>query len=193
MVIAGDGIVQQIQRYASKYNYTKLTPSLLNEMILTLTKKCDKVTGNTFIFICNEKLWYDIQNTMSEFLAAHHTDAAYIYSKAANGNVKAGATYDAYTFAGSTIIFKVDRTLSIEYGNKGFGVLIDLTADKASGRPAIEAFTLGDKQIYENTLTGVGVRNGEVASPVAGIKYVMGGYFGVAVYNPYKSVILFEN
>lgn len=47
MVIAGDGLVQQIQRYASKYNYTKLTPSLLNEMILTLTKKCDKVTGNT--------------------------------------------------------------------------------------------------------------------------------------------------
>ena len=53
-VIAGDGIVQQIQRYASKYNYTKLTPSLLNEMILTLTKKCDKVTGNTFVFICSE-------------------------------------------------------------------------------------------------------------------------------------------
>lgn len=176
MVIAGDGVVQQIQRYASKYNYTKLTPSLLNEMILTLTKKCDKVTGNNFIFVTNEKLWYDIQNTMSEFLAAHHTDAAYIYSKAANGNVKAGATYDSYIFSGCTVTFKVDRTLSVEYGDtKGFGILIDLTADKASGRPAIEMFTLGDKQIYENTLTGVGVRNGEVASPVAGIKYVMGG------------------
>lgn len=46
-IIAGDGIVQQIQRYASKYNYTKLTTNLLNEIILTLTKKSDKVTGNT--------------------------------------------------------------------------------------------------------------------------------------------------
>lgn len=79
-----------------------------------------------------------MQNTMSEFLANHRAnDGAYIYSKAANGNVKVGATYDAYTFAGNTLIIKVDRTLSIEYGDKGFGILIDLTADKASGRPAI--------------------------------------------------------
>jgi len=46
-VIAGDGIIPQINRYASKYNYSKLTTSLLNEIILTLSKKCDKITGNT--------------------------------------------------------------------------------------------------------------------------------------------------
>lgn len=193
MVIAGDGIIQQIQRYASKYNYTKLTPSLLNQMILTLSKKCNKPTGNTFIFICNEQLWYDIQNTMAEYLQRQHTDNAYIYSKESNGNVKVGATYDAYTFGSNTVIFKVDRTLSIEYGNKGFGVLIDLTADKASNTPAIQMFCLGNKQVYENTITGVGIHNGEVASPVAGIKWVMGGTFGVMVANPYKSVMIFEN
>jgi hypothetical protein len=190
-VIAGDGIIPQINRYASKYNYSKLTTSLLNEIILTLAKKCDKITGNTFVFVVNETLWFDLQNTMSEFLANHHTDAAYIWSKT-NGMVKAGATYNAYTFSDNTVIFKVDRALSIEY-QKGYGILVDLTADKASGRPAIEMFTLGNKQLVENTLTGVGIQNGPVASPVSGIKYVMSGWQGVAVYNPYRSVILFQN
>jgi hypothetical protein len=190
-VVAGDGIIQQINRYASKYNYSKLTTSLLNEIILTLAKKCDKITGNTFVFVVNESLWFDLQNTMSEFLANHKTDAAYVWSKA-NGMVKAGATYNAYEFSSNTVIFKVDRALSIEY-SKGYGILVDLTADKSSGRPAIEMFTLGNKQFIENTLTGVGIQNGPVASPVSGIKYVMSGWQGVAVYNPYRSVILFQN
>jgi len=173
-MIAGDGIIPQINRYASKYNYSKLTTSLLNEIILTLSKKCDKITGNTFIFVTNEALWFDLQNTMSEFLANHHTDAAYIWSKT-NGMVKAGTTYNAYEFSGNTVIFKVDRALSIEY-QKGYGILVDLTADKSSGRPAIEMFTLGNKQLVENTLTGVGIQNGPVASPVSGVKYVMSGW-----------------
>ena len=36
-------------------------------------------------------------------------------------------------------------------------------------------FTLGDKQIYEHTLNGVGGDVTNVATPVAGTKYVMGG------------------
>ena len=93
----------------------------------------------------------------------------------------------------NTITIKVDRALSIEYPDKGFGLMIDLTADKASGRPAIEQFTVENKELVENELTGVGIRNGQVASPVAGIKWVMSGYAGIACYNPYRSVVLLEN
>jgi hypothetical protein len=192
-IIAGDGIIPQINRYCSKFNYVKLTTSLLNEIILNLSQKCDSITGNTFAFVVNEKLWFHLQNTMSEFLANHHTDAPYIWSKSANGYVKAGATYNAYTFSDNTVIFNVDRALSIEYPNKGFGIMVDLTGDKTSGRPAIEMFTVSGKQLIENTLTGVGIKNGEVATAVSGIKYVMSGYQGIAVYNPYRSVVLFEN
>lgn len=53
--------------------------------------------------------------------------------------------------------------------------MIDLTADKKSGRPAIEAWSVEGKELIENTLTGVGIRSGEVASPVAGIKWTMCG------------------
>lgn len=71
--------------------------------------------------------------------------------------------------------------------------MIDLTADKKSGRPAIEAWSVEGKELVENTLTGVGIRPGEVASAVSGIKWTMCGYWGIAVYNPYRSVILLEN
>lgn len=93
----------------------------------------------------------------------------------------------------NTLIIKADRALDFEYPDKGFGVMIDLTADKKSGHPAIEAWTVEGKELIENTLTGVGIRNGEVASPVAGVKWTMTGYWGIAVYNPYRSVILLEN
>ncbi len=54
-------------------------------------------------------------------------------------------------------------------------------------------FTVAGHQMIENTLTGVGIKNGEVATAVSGIKYVMSGYCGIAVYNPYRSAVLFEN
>ena len=194
-IIAGDGAIPQINRYASKFNFTKKVHiSTLNEMLLNLVSKCDNALGNTIAFIVNTPLWHAIQNTMSEYLANHHTDAAYIWSKSAGGNVKVGATYDAYTFAGNTLVFKVDRALDLEYPTKGYGVMIDLTGDKASGRPAIELFTVAGHQFMEDTFEGVGLKNNnKVGTKVAGGSYIMSGYQGIAVYNPYRSAILFEN
>lgn len=192
-IIAGDGIIPQINRFASKFNFTHLTPSILNETIMTLAQKCDSITGNTFAFVCNERMWYELQTAMSEFLANHRSDEPYIYSKGSNGYIKAGATYNAYVFGDNTVIFHPDRALSIEYPNQAYGIIVDLTADKASGRPAIEMFTIEGKQFIENTLTGVGIQSGAVATPVAGIKYVISGWQGVAVYNPYRSVVLYQN
>lgn len=192
-VFAGDGALPQIYRYASKFNYSKLNISLFNDMLNALAQKCRNMTGNTFTFIVNNILWTEMQNVLSEFLSRHNPDGAYIWSKQANGYIKLGATYNAYEFAGNTIIIKVDKALSIEYPDKGFGLMIDLTGDKATGRPAIEQFTVEGKEIVENELRGVGISNGPVASPVAGIKWMMSGYAGIAVYNPYRSVILLEN
>ena len=50
-----------------------------------------------------------------------------------------------------------------------------MTSDKATGMAPIQMFTLKDKAFIENTLTGVGVRSGEVASPVAGQHYTVSG------------------
>lgn len=74
------------------------------------------MTGNTYAFICNERMWYLIQDSLSDFLAHFHTDGAYLWSMKANDYVKVGATYNAYNYGGNNIIFTVDRTFSREYG-----------------------------------------------------------------------------
>lgn len=50
-----------------------------------------------------------------------------------------------------------------------------MTSDKATGMAPVQMFTLKDKVFTENTLTGVGVKSGEVATAVAGQKYIVSG------------------
>lgn len=75
-----------------------------------------------------------------------------------------------------------------------FGIILDLTADAATGKPAMAFFTFKGGDFIHNVIVGVGGRSGlasgEVSSPVAGSKLVNWGYGGVAVFNPYRSVIL---
>jgi hypothetical protein len=93
----------------------------------------------------------------------------------ANDYVKVGATYNAYTFGGNTIIFNVDRTFSREFGyDKGYAVCLDMTADKTSNQPPIALFTLKGGDFITNKVLGVGGENGlssgVVSTPVAGSK-----------------------
>lgn len=95
------------------------------------------------------------------------------------------------------VTFKVDKALTHEYGNKGYGVLIDLTADKVSGQPAIAAFTFKNGEFISSKYPGVGgldgMSSGIVSSPVAASKLIIHGYSGVGVFSPYRSFILFQN
>ena len=38
----------------------------------------------------------------------------------------------------NTVTFKIDRSFDIEYPNRKYGIFLDLTADAASGKPAVE-------------------------------------------------------
>lgn len=46
-LVAGDGVMAQYMRYASKYSYSKLSMNVMNEAMSTLSQKCDSSTGNT--------------------------------------------------------------------------------------------------------------------------------------------------
>lgn len=165
-----------------------------------MSDKAQSDTGNKYVFICNRKMWNDINMVLGEYLANYRTDGTYMYAKSANkglgGYVKVGATFDTYEYAGNQVSFVVDRALTREYPDKGYGVCIDLTADKTSGTPAIAKFSITGKDFMTNKILGVGgysgKESGEVASNVAGSKLVMMGYAGVACFTPYRSVILRE-
>lgn len=148
------------------------------------------------MFVVSEPLWNQMQVVLAAHLAAFQTDGTYLYSKAANDYVKVGATFNTYEFGGNKISFRVDRTLTREYGEKGFGVCIDLTADKTANAPALGLFTFKGGEFIQGTLEGLGgldgLSSGKISSPVAGSKLAVMSYGGVAVFNPYKSFIIRE-
>ena len=197
----GEGLVPQIEAAANKFIYNnKPTLQLFHQIMGTMSEKAQDDTGNKYIFICNRKLWEDINMVLGAYLADYRTDGGYMYSKAAKngsgGYIKVGATFDTYEFSGNQIQFVVDRALSREYPTKGYGLCLDLTADKTSGTPAIAKFALHKQDFILNKIVGVGgldgKTSGEVSSNVAASKAVMSTYAGIAAFTPFRSAILRE-
>lgn len=198
MIYIGDGIIPQIERFASKYAFGKLTVDVFQTVISMLNEKAEKPTGNKYMFICNERMWSLVQTTLGSFLFQFRNESgSYMWSKKAEDYLSVGATFNSYIFGGNEITFKVDRTFTREYGTtKAYCMALDLTADASEGTPAMEMFTLKNGAFISNKYLGVGGENGltsgVVSSPVAASKLINWGYAGVAVYNPYRAFILSE-
>lgn len=110
-LIAGDGIMPQFNRYASKFNYAKLSTNVLTQAMTDLAEKCEESTGNNFIFVCNDVLFRDLQNTCAVFMAQHKADQQYLYSNFEQKQVKIGATYGAFEFAGKLVLLAIIERL----------------------------------------------------------------------------------
>lgn len=159
-IYIGEGLIPQIEAAANKYAYANKPTLKLFQMIMNdMADKAQSDTGNHFCFIVNRTLWNDINTVLGEYLANYKTDGTYMYSKSANkgegGYVKVGATFDSYEWAGNSICFAVDRSLTREYPDKGYGVCIDLTADKTTGTPAVAKFSITGKDFMTNKIVGV--------------------------------------
>lgn len=55
-LIAGDGLVPQIERFASKYAYAKINVNVINTVMEQMTAKAVNPTGNHYTFIVNDRL-----------------------------------------------------------------------------------------------------------------------------------------
>ena len=192
----GDGLIAQIERFANKYAFAKLSVNAFDTMIETMRERAKEPTGNQWVFICNERMWSQIQRTLRDYLKDWKTNGVFFYSKKAKGMVEVGATFDTYNYAGNQLSFQVDRTLTYEYPDKAYGLLVDLTSDKTNGTPSVQMFTLKGGEFIRGVLKGVGgldgVTSGDVNTAVAGSKIIHMGYAGIGVYNPYRSFIMQE-
>ena len=68
-----------------------------------MAEKAEQPTGNKWVFICNERMWTLVQNILGEYLARFKPATAYMYSKAANGYLNIGTTFQAYEFGGDCV------------------------------------------------------------------------------------------
>lgn len=102
-IYIGEGVIPQVERYAHKYAYNKLSTEVFNAMINTISEKSDNPTGNKIAVICNEALWQQVNITLGKYLSDNHVDGTHLWSKAANDYIKVGAAYNTYRFAGKHI------------------------------------------------------------------------------------------
>lgn len=168
----GDGMIPQIERFASKYSANKVTINTFHTVIQTMVEKAESPTGNHFVFVVNEPAFAIVQRVLGKYLADRRTDGAYLWSKSGEGKyIKVGATFDSYEWMGNTISFKPDRTLTREFRDPYF-LCIDLTTGKASTTPPVQMFSLkgGDYMTYDMYGPGLkdGLSSGVVSTPVAG-------------------------
>ena len=198
-LIAGDGIIPQYERFAHKMKYARLDISVINTVMEQMADRSENPTGNTWMFVVNKVLWGQINTSLMEWLSKFKTAPTILYSKAANNMVNAdnpvkmGATFTTYEIMGNTVSCVVDNAVSQQHRTKGWGICMDLTPDMSQGDPAIAGFTLKGKEFTSNKLTGVGFKDGDVATPVAGGKLIVSGYSGMAAFAPYKAFILSQN
>ena len=52
-IYIGDGIIPQVERFASKYAFAKLTVDVFTTALAMLVEKAEQPTGNKFVFICS--------------------------------------------------------------------------------------------------------------------------------------------
>jgi len=98
-IYISDGLIPQVEAFASKYAYNKLTISTLRTAIMALNHKAAKPTGNHYMFVVNEPFWYQVGEVLDTYLAQYHTDGAYLWSKKSNGYVSVGAEgFDTYNW-----------------------------------------------------------------------------------------------
>lgn len=201
-LISGDGLIPQIERFASKYKYAKLSVNVINTALGQMNDKAAHATGNHYTFVVNDRLWNQINTTLGDWLKLWGSTPTALYSKAAqamikvDNPVKVGATFTTYEVAGNTVTFVVDRALTKEYDRKGYGIVLDMSPDISTNQPAIAAFTLQGAEFVTSKYPGVGgvdgITSGVVSSPVAGSKLIVAGYSGIAAFAPYRSFILEE-
>lgn len=193
-LIAGDGLIPQIERFASKFKFAKLNINVINTVMDQMNQKSATATGNHYVFVTNDRLWGQINTTLGDWLKLWGSTPTMLYSKATQSLVKVdnpmkvGATFVTYEIAGNTVSFIVDRALTKEYDKKAYGICLDMSPDISTNQPAIAAFTLQGAEFVTSKYPGVGGIDGRtsgiVSSPVAGSKLIVAGYSGIVSFAP---------
>nr|DAE20022.1 MAG TPA: hypothetical protein [CrAss-like virus sp. ctYsL76] len=97
-------IIPQVERFATKFVFNKLNMRIFENAMNEMSTKCDEPTGNSWVFVCNSRMWQMIQRTMSTWIRDWKTTGCFVWSQGAKNYVDLGATYQAYEFAGKPIL-----------------------------------------------------------------------------------------
>lgn len=209
----GDGVVTQLNQFGMKFPYSRLTTGIIEDMLESMKSKSEYVQGNNWTMILNSRAFQQMQRLLKDDLRSQSpNDGTWYYSMAKAkkastqenqhaGNydgpyVDLGSTYLSYQFGNNKVTFMEDRALTLEYPDRGYGVIVDTQINSQVSMPNMMMFTLEGEELIEGNLNGLGGQDGktsgEISTPVSGSELHLMGTSGAVVFNPYRSVILEE-
>lgn len=65
-LIAGDGLIPQIERFASKFKYAKLNVNVINTVMDQMNQKAANATGNHYTFVVNDRFWGQVNTSLGD-------------------------------------------------------------------------------------------------------------------------------
>jgi hypothetical protein len=189
----GDGTITQFKRFAGQQRYYEFTKGILQDAIKDITDKTEKEIGNTIVVMCNKRMYQQFQDVADDILKDRAQDA-YFYTNSGDA-IKVGAHYKAYEYMGNTIVFTINKALSLEYPEQGYGVFFDTS--KYAGNDNIEMMTFAGRALISGNIKGMGgmsgTESGDIVTSVDGSEKHLLGYSGTKVANPYAGHIIKEN
>jgi len=153
-IVSSDGIIAQVERFATKFVFEQLNVEYFKKVIMAMVAKCENPSGNTLVFMVNTPMMMEVQRVLDSTLKDYKIDAPFLYNKVGD-KVRLGAQYDGYSYMGNTLVFKLERSFDIEYPDRKFGIIVDLTADGTTGRAALEMLTFRGTEFVHNWIVGV--------------------------------------
>lgn len=190
----GLGLIPTIKKYCGQTRYFYLTAKVLREVISACTEKMADRTGNTIAVACNWEMYQQAQELLDSMLK-ERTQDAYFYDVKGN-KIKVGAHYNAYEFAGNTLVFMHNEALTERYPEKGYGVFID--TNRYGNEANVQMMTLKGMSLFSGSLLGMGGKTGgesveNLGTLIHGHRSEWMGYRGIKLANPYTSHILSQN
>lgn len=218
-VIIGDGVIPQYERYAHWIDYSNnnLAVTHLQDAIENVVERRGLSQGNHITVFCNRRYHRAVQKTLQEQSRIFAPNGTWFYTKDTINRVdpvtktkqtnvinipnavSVGASFNTYVYAGNTISFVVDESLTNHYRDRGYAIFIDtgLYESSEGKMPAVNFVTLKGRSMIKASVPGVGgitgTSSGSVSTALDASRYEILGWRGARVMNPYAATIIVEN
>lgn len=190
-VIIGDGIIAQVEKFATPFYYNKLTIDFLNKVLITLSEKNSDFKSNNYTFICNRAFYNSFQTTIVNTLKDISTSGTFFYSIMNNGGkVDVGTDFDTYSFAGNSITLMLDTSFNYYINDKPYALCMNTMPNMKTGDPSFAQFTLSSYEMIRNKIIGVGNKIEDVSSKLSATTQTITGVTGVGVFIPYRHAFI---
>lgn len=220
-IVSGDGLIAQIERYAYTISFSKkLSVRMFQNAIEYIADKRGMSMGNHITVICNRAFsrykasalesaislfapqnngtWFFTKDPLEVTGSKDPVTPSRVQKTKMPNEVAVGATFNTYIYEGNTVTFIIDEALTNHYKDKAYAIFMDTGAyETESGQvPGINLVTLKGRSMIKNYVNGIGgvdgVSSGPVSTALDASKFIVTGWRGVRVHNPYAGVIFKE-